>query len=170
MKQPTPSPDEFLERLGSHRNVLYKVANAYCRAEADRDDLVSEMVAHLWRSYGRYDDRYAFSTWAYRIALNVAISFYRKHRRELPFATDWDDAAERIAAPGADEQLELLLSFIHQLEPIDRALMLAYLDGYAHAEIASMLGLSQTNVATKISRLTGRLREMNQRFQQQEKR
>ena len=158
MNHPTPSPDAFLERLGTHRKILYKIANAYCRRDADRDDLVSEMVLALWRSYERYDDRYAFSTWTYRVALNVAISFYRKRCRNEAFEAAWDDSLDRRPAEERDEQLETLLAFVATLPPIDRALVLAYLDGYTHADIAGMLGLSQTNVATKISRLKERLR------------
>jgi RNA polymerase sigma-70 factor (ECF subfamily) len=157
-----PLEAEFLERLESHRKILSKIAYAYCRREADREDLISEMVVALWRSYGRYDERYAFATWTYRVALNVAISFYRKRARDVAFEKPWDDSLDRRPTAEGGEQLETLLAFVATLPPLDRALVLAYLDGYAHVEIAEMLGLSQTNVATKISRLKDRLRSAMQ--------
>ncbi|HZF13259.1 MAG TPA: RNA polymerase sigma factor, partial [Thermoanaerobaculia bacterium] len=73
--------DRFLALLDEHKKILYKVAGSYCRNPADREDLVQEMVVQLWRSFDRYDESYRFSTWMYRIALNVAISFYRSESR-----------------------------------------------------------------------------------------
>src|SRR5580658_1169800 len=72
----------FVDRLDRHRGVLVKVAGAYCRDAAGREDLIAEIVAQLWRAYGRFDERAAFSTWMYRIAVNVAISFHRSEMRK----------------------------------------------------------------------------------------
>jgi len=70
----------FLTSLDRHRGILFKVADAYCRDAASREDLVQDIVLQLWRAYPRFDDRARFSTWMYRIAVNVAISFYRSER------------------------------------------------------------------------------------------
>ena len=71
----------FVDRLNRHRGILIKVAGAYCRDLAAREDLIAEIVAQLWRAYGRFDERAAFSTWMYRIAVNVAISIRRAEIR-----------------------------------------------------------------------------------------
>ena len=78
------SQAQFLEQLQAHGRMLGQVARAYTRSDADRADLESEMVAQLWRAYPRYDAARSFSTWMYRIALNVAISFGRRYRVAVP--------------------------------------------------------------------------------------
>src|SRR5450432_984704 len=70
--------EKFQTLVDEHKKILYKVCNSYCRNRDDRDDLAQEIIIQLWRSFGTFDERYRFSTWMYRIALNVAISFYRR--------------------------------------------------------------------------------------------
>ena len=88
-----PEEARFLSLLQEHRSILYKVAFGYCRDRDDRSDLVQEMAIQLWRSYGRYDGRVKFTTWAYRVAMNVAISHFRGEKRRirdtLPFDEVW---------------------------------------------------------------------------------
>ncbi|MBK6407681.1 MAG: sigma-70 family RNA polymerase sigma factor [Holophagales bacterium] len=155
--------DRFLILLDEHRKILFKVASSYCQSTADRQDLVQEMVAQLWRSFDRYDERYRFSTWMYRIALNVAISFYRSEARRSRFHVPAEDTlleipAEAAGSTGSDDDLRLLQHLIGQLEALDRALVLLYLDGNRYDTIAEILGISETNVGTKISRIKQRLR------------
>jgi RNA polymerase sigma factor (sigma-70 family) len=164
----TQSDDRFLSLLEEHRKILYKVANAYCREIEDRADLVQEITAQLWRSFGRYNQQYRFSTWMYRIALNVAISFYRTEsvrvRNALPLEGVVLDFAAVDGQPDADER-RVLYALIGGLEELDRALTLLYLDGYAHQEIGGVLGLSSTNVATRIDRIKRRLKESYQEME-----
>lgn len=155
--------DEFLSLLDEHRRILFKVSRSYGRTTADREDLVQEITAQLWRSFDRYDDRCSFSTWMYRIALNVAISFHRRETRRKRHIVAAEDSVLESAAEGsdasiADTELRLLHRFLERLDELDRALMLLYLDGHRHEGIAEVLGISQTNVATKIGRLKQRLR------------
>lgn len=152
----------FVERLERHRAILFKVANAYCRRPADREDLVAETVAQLWKAYGRFDERVRFTTWMYRIAVNVAVSFYRSEtRRRRVTAPDGDAFVETIAAPPEaeeDDSLAVVRAFVERLDGLDRALMLLYLDDRPYAEIADILGISETNVGTKVARIKERLR------------
>jgi RNA polymerase sigma-70 factor, ECF subfamily len=154
----------FADRLDRHRGVLFKVANSYCRNDADREDLLQETIAQLWRSYPRFDGRVAFSTWMYRIAVNVAISFHRSEtRKRRTLARAAESVLERVPAPEQpedDDRLALVRDLIEQLGPLDRALMMLYLDDYAYAEIASTLGISETNVGTKIGRIKERLKRI----------
>lgn len=153
---------DFLELLDRHLGIPIKVAGAYCRDRANREDLVQEIVAQLWRSFARYDGRVAFSTWMYRVALNVAISFYRQETRRTKNVELRDPAVleglERTHEPGRNEALDTVLEHVNQLDELDRAVMILYLDDEPYAEIASILGISETNVATKISRIKERLR------------
>ena len=152
----------FVDRLERHRGILLKVANAYCRNPADRDDLVQETAAQLWRAYGRFDESASFATWAYRVAVNVAISFHRSGRRRQQQVVPASEASlESLPAPAAaeaDDRLALVREFIEGFDELNRALMLLYLDDRPYAEIAAILGITETNVATKITRNKARLK------------
>ncbi|MGA2761261.1 MAG: RNA polymerase sigma factor [Candidatus Cybelea sp.] len=152
----------FVDRLDRHRGILVKVAGAYCRDAAGREDLIAEVVAQLWRAYGRFDERAAFSTWMYRIAVNVAISFERTEVRKARNVEPAEPAIlEMLPAPAdaqSDDAIALVRELIERLDELNRALMLLYLDDYSYAEIAAMLGISETNVATKIGRIKQRLK------------
>lgn len=159
----TAPQDRFQALLDEHKKVLYKVAVSYCRNPADRPDLVQEIVVQLWRSFGRYDERHRFSTWMYRIALNVAISFYRTETRRTRDTVSAEESILEIAADGseaeeADESLRLLHASIARLDELDRALVLLYLDGNRYDTIAEILGISATNVGTKLGRIKQKLR------------
>jgi RNA polymerase sigma-70 factor (ECF subfamily) len=154
---------QFHDLLEQHRKVVFKVANTYCRDPHDRADLAQDIVTQSWRAFPRYDAARSFSTWLYRIALNVAISSIRTTRLRDAHAVALDDELHDIgiATPDAhtDERIGALYRVIDRLDPLNRALLLLYLDEKSYREIAEILGLSETNVATKIGRLKQRLRE-----------
>lgn len=156
------SHDAFVKLVNGHRGILFRVARAYCRDENDREDLIAEIVAQLWGGFARFDGRSSFSTWMYRIAVNVAIAFVRRDvRKRRHVAPSGEGVLERIATPGESPEngrLELLYELIDDLAPLDRALMLLYLDEYRLAEIGAILGITETNVATKIGRIKERFR------------
>ena len=140
---------------------MCSVAFAYCRDRGAREDVVQSISAELWRAYPRYDGRVTFSTWMYRIAVNAAISYYRRETRECSGPIDPADF-ESLPDASEDEvdvaRRATLYRLIDGLDELERALILLYLDGKSHAEIADVLGISQTNVATKISRIKQALR------------
>lgn len=153
--------ERFLLLLEEHKKILYKVAGSYCRNPSDRQDLAQEIVVQLWRSFDRYDESFRFSTWMYRIALNVAISFYRSESRIARSTVPAEGfileiADDRTTEP--DENLRLLRQLIEQLDELDRALIILYLDGNRYDTIAEVLGISETNVGTKIGRIKQKLR------------
>jgi RNA polymerase sigma factor (sigma-70 family) len=147
--------DRFQTLVDEHKRILYKVCNSYCRNRDDRDDLAQEITVQLWRSFDRFDERYRFSTWMYRIALNVAISFYRRESTRTRYVIS--DEQHLLQATDETEtqpeEIRLLYQFIEGLDPLNKALVLLYLDGNSYQEIAEVLGISETNIATKISRL-----------------
>lgn len=157
-----PATEErFLARVDEHRKILYKVASAYCREAADRADLEQEIVAQLWRSFARYDPRYRFSTWMYRIALNVAISWVRGESRRRRTMVPAEESVLQVAAEDereADERLPVLRAFIERLGELDRALIILYLDDHRYDAIAEIVGISESNVGTRISRIKQRMR------------
>lgn len=158
---PSASAD-FSARLETHRRLVFKVANTYGRGRDDIEDLAQEIAAQSWRAYSKYDPARNFSTWLYRIALNVAISWLRieapRRRRSVPFESDLHDAAVSENFD-ADDGSRILRGFIASQGPLDRALLLLYLDECPSAEIAEILGITGTNVTTRINRLKERLRD-----------
>lgn len=155
--------DEFRGLLERHRKIVFKVANTYGHLPDDRADLAQEIAAQLWRAFPGYDPQRTFSTWMYRIALNVAISYVRTESHRQRYAVPLDDDLHDIADDHgidheADERVRALHGFIGQLEPLNRALLLLYLEDRSTREIADILGISETNVSTKISRLKQRIR------------
>lgn len=155
-----PRHEPFLALLEAHQKILYKVAFVYCAHPDDRQDLVQEMIIQLWRSFPRYDAHYRFSTWMYRIAVNTAISFARSERRRsrplLPL--DEELTAGLLTAPES-EQLWELRQAIDGLDSFDKALVLLALEGHPHEEIGDILGISTSNVGTRLSRIRQRLRQ-----------
>jgi RNA polymerase sigma factor (sigma-70 family) len=147
-------PAELTALIERHARLIHKVAYAYCRNASERDDVVQEIAAQLWRSRERYDPRFRETTWIYRIALNVAISYYRRERRHADKEPLGDPAVE----PVESEDVRTLLGFVEELGALDKALVLLYLDGNDHAEIAEVLGISVSNVGTKLGRIKDTLR------------
>ena len=156
--------EAFSDLLERHRAIVFKVANTYCRHPDDRADLVQEIAAQLWRAWPGYDPARSFTTWMYRVALNVGIDFVRSHVREqrhaVPLDEDLHDLADGQATDHESAQLlRLLQGFVDRQPPLDRALLLLYLDERPQREIAEILGISETNVSTKIGRLKQRIRD-----------
>ncbi|MGV8932072.1 MAG: RNA polymerase sigma factor [Luteimonas sp.] len=154
----------FGELLQQHRGIVFKVANTYARDAEDRADLAQDIATQLWRAWPGYDPARRFSTWMYRIALNVAISFVRgnSHRRRHTIPLDdvlHDVVDENAVDHEAAEHIGVLHGFIATLDPLNRALLLLYLDQCSTREMADVLGISESNVTTKISRLKQRLRD-----------
>jgi RNA polymerase sigma factor (sigma-70 family) len=154
---------EFEALITQHKGVIYKVANSYCKDSDDRKDLVQEIILQLWRSFPSFNASVKISTWMYRVALNVAISFYRRDAKRKNVTTELSDNLIEIIPdeePGETEgQLTKLQQFISELKELDRALMILYMEEKSQREIADILGLSESNVSTKVDRIKQKLRE-----------
>ena len=157
--------DAFSALLQRHSGIVFKVAGSYARGADDRADLAQEIAAQLWHAWPKYDPARSFSTWMYRIALNVAIGHLRNRElRRRHDAMPLDDALHDVADGNAidheDEQrLRLLQGFIARQAPLDRALLLLYLEDRPQREIAEILGITESNVSTKVGRLKQRIRD-----------
>lgn len=154
--------DEFLSVIESNKGILYKIANSYCQNSDDREDLIQEVIIQLWKSFDKYNDEYKHSTWIYRIALNVAISFYRTENRRKEISNPLPDGVLNYddvnILDETDENINFLQQFISELKKLDKALMLLYLEEKSYHEISEIIGLSESNVATKIGRIKAKLK------------
>lgn len=160
---------DFEALMREHAGIVFKIAGAYAHASHERDDLAQEIHLQLWRSFASFDrHRAKFSTWMYRVALNVAISHARASRRdnrdrleslaEVHATTVAGDDASHDEALQRDQRLAALHAFIDGLDALNRALVLLYLEDRSYAEIAAVLGISETNVATRLNRIKQKMR------------
>ena len=153
----------FLSVIETNKGIIYKVANLYCKDTEDRKDLVQEIVLKLWKSFESYNEQFKHSTWIYRVALNAAISFYRKEklRKEInnPFSENLFNIADFADNKQIEQSTLFLNQFISELKELDKALMLLYLEEKSHKEMAEIIGITETNVATKIGRIKAILKQ-----------
>jgi RNA polymerase sigma factor (sigma-70 family) len=138
------------------------VAFGYCRSREDRVDLVQEMTIQLWRSFARYDSRVKFSTWTYRVAMNVAISHFRGEGRRIRDTLPFEEFADELAADdplmgAVGDNMRVLRRLIDGLDALNRALVLLYLEGHTSEEIAEIVGISPGNVTTRMNRVKNEL-------------
>ena len=155
--------EEFAELLQNHRKILFKVSNSYAWNPEDRAELMQEIALQLLRAFPSFDPSRKFSTWMYRIALNVAISYLRdqskRHSRTVGLDISLHDVPDTNSLdPELTQQIDTLHRVIASLDPLNRALMLLYLEERTSREIGEILGLSDTNVSTKLNRLKQRIR------------
>lgn len=155
--------NQYIEIINQNRNLIYKICRSFCADEEDRKDLEQEILIKIWNGLERFDGQVKISTWIYRVALNTAISYYRvekKRRYKISLDTDiffLSDASDTDAEYRQRE--ESLYRFIEELRELDKALILLYLDDIKQSEISSILGITETNVATKINRIKKQLKE-----------
>lgn len=152
----------FSKLIQENRRIIFKICNAYCAKKEDRDDLAQEMVYELWKSFKGFNADYKFTTWMYRVALNVAISFYRKEKKSagtiIYSETLLEFEDEQSTSVETEDNFNLMHQFINQLKAIDKSIMILYLDDKSYREIAEITGITETNVSTRINRVKEILR------------
>lgn len=149
----------YAEAAAEFGPALERLARAYERDPEKRRDLLQEIHVALWRSFARFDGRCSTRTWVYRVAHNTATSKVLRPRTNAPRMVALDDSLESVAATAGEEvldrrrALERLHGLIGRLRPLDRQVMLLYLEQLDAASIAEITGLSAANVATKVRRI-----------------
>jgi RNA polymerase sigma-70 factor (ECF subfamily) len=153
--------------LDQHRALLFKVVRAYAFTAADQDDLFQEIVIQVWRSIPNFKKQSAVTTWLYRIALNTALVWTRKenkHQRGKETLDQSEPILQERSGP-LDPRLDWLYEQIARLNEIDRSLMLLLLDGFSYREMSNILGISESNVGVKISRIKKHLASQSKTVQ-----
>jgi RNA polymerase sigma factor (sigma-70 family) len=155
--------DKFISVIKNNQRLIYKICYSYCSNPENRKDLQQEILVQLWNSFSKFDGRVKISTWIYKIALNTAIFYYRndcKHNnKKVPIDASIISLSNFESDAEQDQNIVMLYQFIECLNEMDKALILLYLDDNKYKEIADILGISETNVATKISRIKNNLKE-----------
>lgn len=157
---------EFIELIKLHQNIIHKVASVYMQDVTDKEDLFQEVTLQAWKAYPKFRGEAKFSTWLYRIALNTAITFYRKEKKQVP-TYHTEVIPEKVETENTiEEQVKAMYKAIGDLSKIDKALVMLYLEDYNYNEIGEMLGISTNNVAVKMNRLKIKLKESTQKYYQ----
>ncbi|MGA9269848.1 MAG: sigma-70 family RNA polymerase sigma factor [Lutimonas sp.] len=151
---------DFIRLIREHEGVIYKVSRVYFDQEEDQKDLYQEIVYQLWRSYDSFDERSKWSTWMYRVALNTAISYLKRAKSKVNKVSSerLDNFKMEPFDPVMEERIEWLYKSIQTLSVIEKGIILLYLEGKPHEEIASITGFSTSNVGTRISRIKEKLK------------
>ncbi|MES2733943.1 MAG: sigma-70 family RNA polymerase sigma factor [Bacteroidota bacterium] len=152
---------EFVRLLNQHPGILYKICQVYCQEEEDRKDLFQEMVLQLWKAFPAFRNDSNASTWMYRVALNTAISNYRKGMRRPRSSPITLSLLQIPELPErGQEEMSHLYAAIEMLSPVEKALVTLYLDEKSYEEIAIILGISKSNVGVKLNRIKTKLEKM----------
>ena len=161
-----PGEKEFIELLNRHQNIIHKVCSLYMNDVLEREDLFQEITLQAWNAYGSFRGDAKFSTWLYRVALNTAISFYRKEKRKpgFEYANDFPEYAEQTNE--TEEQMQAMYKAIASLSKIDKALVMLYLEDYPYDEIGNILGITPNNVAVKMNRIKIKLKDESKKHYQ----
>jgi RNA polymerase sigma-70 factor, ECF subfamily len=154
---------QFVKNLEEHQNIVHKVCRVYTTNSDAHKDLFQEITIQLWRAYPKFRGDSKFSTWMYRVALNTAITMYRKSKREIK-TNDFSDFHYKLKEeeydPETDEQMQLLYKAIHQLTDINKALILLYLEDKPYKEIAQTIGITEVNARVKVNRIKDQLKKI----------
>ena len=158
------SEKEFISLLNQHQKIIYKVCNLYMDMHSEREDLFQEITLQAWKAYKNFRGDAKFSTWLYRVALNTAITYFRKEKRKPDiYSTDMvPDLAEENSDP-VEEQVKAMYAAIGNLSKIDKAIVMLYLEDYSYIEIGEMMGITANNVAVKMNRIKTKLKEETQK-------
>lgn len=149
---------QFLEMIRQNEGIIFKVTSFYTNKEHPISDLYQEVVLNLWKAYPSFRGESKYSTWIYRIALNTCVSFFRRSKKSVEYVDISMDIPE---VTDNSEQIQELYRLINRLGKIERALVLLYLDDKPYKEIAEIMGLTVTNVATKLNRIKEKLKQMS---------
>lgn len=152
---------KFVTELESNQNIVHKVCSLYTNDRDSHNDLFQEITIQLWKAYPKFRGEAKFSTWMYRVALNTAITLYRKSKRRIK-TQDYDSVIYKIKTNDYDDteekQLKLIYNAVKQLGDIDKALVFLYLENKDYAEIAATLGITEVNARVKMNRIKNKLR------------
>ncbi len=149
------------ELIEQHKNLIFKVANSYCPDKQEQEDLIQEIIFQIIKGYESLDHKVKITTWMYKVAFNVSITHYRKVKSYRNYFAPIPEKLVKVDETDdseTEEQLKLLRKFIGESDALNKAILIMYLDGISHAEISEAMGISLSNVGTKIARIKEQLK------------
>ncbi|MGB0840410.1 MAG: RNA polymerase sigma factor [Chitinophagales bacterium] len=157
---------EFARVIADNQGIIHKMCSMYCDSPEDREDLFQEIVLQVWKSYPSFKGNSKISTWIYRVGLNTAISSFRKKKRQL---TQQSMSIEELQIPDRpfnyefEERLKYMHEAIRQLNNVEKAIVMLYLEEHSYQDIAEIMGITESNVGVKLHRIKSKLKKMVRR-------
>ncbi len=155
--------NKFVKELQANQGIIHKICRAYTKGEVQHKDLFQEISIQLFKAYPKFKGESKFSTWMYRVAINTAISLYRKSKRQVKTSEIFDNLKE-LEYKGYDDtkdkQVDLLYQAINSLNDIEKALVLMYLEDKPYVEISQVLGITEVNARVKMNRAKTKLKNI----------
>jgi RNA polymerase sigma factor (sigma-70 family) len=158
---------QFEKHIREHELLLHKVCRMYAYTDVDRQDLFQEMVIQLWKAYPKFKGDAKLSTWMYRVVINTAITGLRKKK---DFITSYEPSGlpEHISDDNTgraeEEQLQQLYNAIEQLNEIEKAIVMLYMEDRSYLEMEDILGISEGNLRVKMNRIKEKLRQLTKKY------
>ena len=153
----------FVKQLKENQNIIHKICRLYTTDEDAHKDLFQEITIQLWKAFPNFRGDSKFTTWAYSVGLNTAITLYRKKKRSID-TIEFDSTFHKVTQDYynfyEEEKLKLLYSAISELNDIEKALVFLYLEDKDYTEISETLGISEVNARVKMNRVKGKLRKI----------
>ncbi len=156
------SKDFYKSYILPHLGIIIKICRAYTNTQEDFEDYFQEVCLQIWRSKENFKEQSAWSTWVYRLTLNVCLTFTRKKKRNVTVidTIGHNEIDDDYESPLTSESFIMLNEAIKKLSKLDRAIILLYLEEKSYKEIAEIIGLSSGNIGTRINRIKNRLKKM----------
>ena len=155
----------FTDHILENQNIIHKICNVYCFDQEDRKDLYQEIILQLYKSFSKFRHESGLNTWMYRVALNTAITMTKKQKKYNTIHDNTHDLDILHDEQHQNEDIELLYKAIHQLNKIDRAIILLWLEEKSYQEISDITGLTVKNISVKLVRIKNNLSEMITKIQ-----
>lgn len=158
----------FVQMIQLHQKLVYKVCSIYATGNEEREDLAQEIILQAWKSYARFKGNSTISTWLYKVSLNTAINYKRKQNRspQIVYPEQLLYHPEEILSDANQEEYRLLQQMISGLPPLEKALILLYLEDKTYNEIAEIMGISASNAGTRLNRIKEKLKEQAKQLTQ----
>lgn len=155
--------EQFLDILERNIGIIIRISRVYTKIKQDKEDLINDITLELWKSFKSFNGNSKISTWIYRVALNTSLNYNRKKRNDTLFSSINDfktETSEWLKEQDNSEQSEILYQCIDELNELNKAIILLYLDGNSHDDISEITGISKTNVGTRIGRIKEQIRNL----------
>ena len=152
--------EQFITAIKENEGFIYKIAAVYTNNTDDKNDLVQEIIYQLWKSFDSFNQQSSLHTWMYRVALNVAIFQLKVSKKSIPTIPIDKQITNYQEKDDCDneERWKIFSEQIETLNLLDKGIVLLYLDNKSYEEIAAIVGITKTNVATKLSRIKEKLK------------
>jgi RNA polymerase sigma-70 factor (ECF subfamily) len=152
---------QFVQHIKENELLIYKVCRIYTYTTADKEDLFQEIVIQLWNAYPKFRGESKFSTWLYRVAINTAISGLRK-KKDLIESKEPGQLPELVSEKdeGNEEKLSHLYKAIGQLNQVEKAIVMLFMEDRSYEEMEEVLGINQGTLRVKMNRIKEKLRQL----------